>query len=131
MIFWLRRREKSNEFHVATNFNAVKEGKKLIKEFSTVPNNREFIKLKIRVANGRDLTDINKTILAKFEARMILCKDYGPGSLATIGVLDAARRYAATNERFDQELNALSASSAVDIRDSWKFAKLGSRDRLN
>ena len=53
-------------------------------------------------------------ILPKFEARMVLCKDYGPGSLATIGFLDAARRYAATNERFDQELKALSASATME-----------------
>ena len=87
--------------------------------------------MKKKVATGRDLTDINKTVLAKLEARTILFKDYGSGSLATIAVLDAARRYAATNERFDQELKALFATFAVDIRDSRKFAKLGSRDRLN
>ena len=46
------------------------------------------------MATGRDLTDINKTVLAKLEARTVLCKDYGSGSLATIAVLDAARRYA-------------------------------------
>ena len=115
---------------MATNFNAVKEEKKLSKN-STLYRTTASFKLKTRVATGRDLTDINKTVLAKLEALTVLCKDYGPGSLATIAVLDAARRYAATNERFDQELNALSASSAVDIRDSWKFAKLGSRDRLN
>ena len=45
---------------------------------------------------------------------MLLSKDYGPGSLATIGVLDAARRYASTNERFDQELKALSTLAAME-----------------
>ena len=34
--------------------------------------------------------------------------------MATIGVLDAARRYAATNERFDKELKALSASATME-----------------
>ena len=45
---------------------------------------------------------------------MVLSKDYGPGSLATIGVLDSARRYASTNERFDQELKALSTLAAME-----------------
>ena len=98
---------------MAQKFNTINEEKHFIREFSTVPNNREFVKLKTRVANGRDFRDTNKTILEKVEVRMFLCEDYGPGSLATIEVLDAARKYAATNERFDQELKTLSASSAM------------------
>ena len=78
---------------VAMNFNAVKEGKILSKN-STLYRTTASFKLKTKVATGRDLTDINKTVLAKLEARTVLCKDYGSGSLATIAVLDAARRYA-------------------------------------
>jgi hypothetical protein len=59
---------------------------------------------------GRGKTDLTQTSeftpVVEIEALTVLCKDYGPGSLATIGVLDAARRYAATNEQMSDSIRS-------------------------
>ena len=102
------------ENYVAEHFDAIKEGKHLIKEFNTVPNNREYIRLKASAASGHRLTEINQASLDKFVARMERAKDYGPGSEATIAVHDAADQYVVTTDRLAQELKDFAASSSTE-----------------